>query len=790
MINKKLNTLEDVTMYIATQFVNVPLSNYDSRLNEALEMIGTFLNVDRVYVFDYNFELSITSNTYEWCNHGVSPEIDNLQNVSTDDLFDEWTSAHKLGQMVIYEDVKSLGPESTVYQILDPQGVLSICTIPLMNDNECIGFVGFDDIREKRSWKNQEIQLLQVLAELMVNLFIKKRNDEQLIYLRDKAQKASEAKGQFLAQMSHEIRTPLNGVYNSFYLLKKTAQTDEQKNYLEIAQTSLDALSSIVNNILDLSKIEAGKMDINYVSTDFEASLTKILKTMKPSIVQKQLVCHLDYDYNINYEIITDINKVNQMIMNLINNAIKFTQRGSITTKVTTKMIDKNEMLSIKITDTGIGIKEEDLKHISEAFYQVSNQQSATAGSGLGLSIIKELVQLMGGTLSITSIFGEGSSFEINLPLIKGEMLDFDQFANRNVLIWADDIVLTKQLSQLFSSMGFNVDHYQSAMKTNYEVIVFDDHVLFDHLDIFAIKSKYGQDTTSTFLISNNQFTDSNFDYVFDLPLSRKSIIQRLLNREVINLTSIDEMFNGHVLIVDDNFMNREALKSILSKHGLTSDTASSGLQAIEMVKHTTYNLILMDIQMPQMDGYETSRMIRNINFNKYRSPIIAVTANAFLSEYDLKMSSFMDDVIYKPVKMELLLQLLQKYLKKTESISIPQNLLVFNKHLFETIFDQNLEAGFKMIEVFQQECYKDFSKLKESFDTKDKDYIYKSLHYFKGPLSYMGGEKIMYLVNELMNKVMSNSIITDNEIIQIESELKTLYDELKGFLHENTRSR
>ncbi|MCK7484258.1 MAG: ATP-binding protein [Bacillus subtilis] len=395
---------QTVLMEIATHFINVPESMADEAINRALQMAGEYIAADRVYVFDYLLPERVMNNTHEWCAPTIIPQIDELQGVPMDDFVDNWVEPHMRGDSVYIPDVTALDPLDTVYQILTPQGVVSVLTIPLYYHGRVLGFVGFDAVTEKRTWGEDDRALLKVLAELIVNLKIRQEKQHELTLTRDKAERANQAKGEFLANMSHEIRTPLSGIYNSLYLLYNTTLTPEQQEYMDIANSSIESLSGIVNNILDLSKIEAGKLELNVSSFDLEDELFQVAKMQEYSAIEKGLRLRFDYDYSIPSGIRFDRLRLRQIILNLLNNAIKYTEKGEVRIQARQEQSDSEHIqVRISVIDTGIGIKPELLPIITEKFVQ--GDSSATkkyAGTGLGLAIVKHLVEWFGGTLHIS----------------------------------------------------------------------------------------------------------------------------------------------------------------------------------------------------------------------------------------------------------------------------------------------------------------------------------------------------------------------------------------------------
>ena len=783
---KKNQKLNEIIMKIATEFINVPVDQFSAKINESLSIIGSFLNVDRAYVFEYVFEKNIANNTYEWCNEGVQPQIEFLQNFPLGGMIDDVVFFHKQGREVIFEDVSKLDQQSEIYKALSPQGIKSICTIPLMYKDECVGFVGFDDIRVNRRWTQFELNLLLILSELIINAIYKHRNDEMLIDLKTNAQKASEAKGQFLTQMSHEIRTPLNGIQSALYLLKNTMHTEEQKRYLEIGQTSLDILSTLINRILDFSKIEAGKMEMNYRAVDLEVEIVRTIKTLRPAIIQKNLQCFFEYDYSIDHEILCDINKINQIILNLSSNAIKYTDVGFVKTKVSTQRNDDKNYIIISIQDTGRGISDEDQTKIFDAFYRTKNGNNVQ-GTGLGLRIVWELVHLMNGELTLKSELGKGSTFEVKLPFINGVKLHYEQPFDQNVLLLSGDPTHEGFYFNLLKSLYLEVDKKPLCIPKSYSFIFVDD-AFIKRSDAKTIIMQSKLDSTKVIMFSKQMVNSKHVDVSFDVPISRKMLLEWLnVEKKTMNTQNVShDMFEGEILIVDDNEINGEALNSILMKKGFHCDIARNGFEAIEMVRQKSYQMIMMDIQMPQMDGYETSKIIREINSNKKKVPIVVITANVFLSDYDIKMSPYIDDILYKPLDLEALNRILKKHIRTDRSIKIPKQLHVFNRKVFNNIFDQNMISGIKMAERFLSDYNQDMDVLYGLMKTNESDLLHKKLHYIKGLLGYLGAERFMFLLAELMNKVQIHKAINEHHKKQLIEEGQQFVVQLRNFIMEN----
>jgi len=443
------NLLQTLT-HLATRFINLPLSKIDDTINDALAKIGTFAGVDRVYIFDYNWNANIMTNTYEWCSPDTKPEIDNLKNVSND-LLPEWVGSHKRGEITIVEDVEKLDREDALYKILEPQNVKSLITIPLMEQEFCLGYVGFDAVNSHKTFTDSELSLLQIFAELLTNLKIKKRTDsilkqnqqkleaqnEQLSKLnkqlknqneeilkknteldseRNKAEASDKLKTAFLNNISHEIRTPLNGIVGfSQLLFNDDLSSDDRLDYIEALATSVDRLTDTFNDIMDVSLLMSENMPFNIETIHIPSLLNDVykkqlllanakaldLKLIIPE-VHKQL--YFDSDRGYLFKIVNE----------LISNAIKYTEKGFV--EASFDLTERELILMVR--DSGKGIKKEALPHIYKPFIQEDFSSTRDQeGTGLGLTIVKGLVHLLKGKISINSKINQGTEFNIHIPI-------------------------------------------------------------------------------------------------------------------------------------------------------------------------------------------------------------------------------------------------------------------------------------------------------------------------------------------------------------------------------------
>ena len=531
--------------------------------------------------------------------------------------------------------------------------------------------------------------------------------NKELVKARDEALVAARSKAEFLAMMSHEIRTPINGVLGMLSLVRDTELNSEQHDYIESAYSSGEILLALLNDVLDLSKIEAGRMTLDCSDFDLyrlvEAAVSITSKTLHdPSI---EIACAISS--KIPRYVNGDGGRIRQVLSNLLSNAVKFTERGGILVSVTLASTASNHIvLNFDVADTGIGIEESDSEMIFDEFTQADNSERRNyGGTGLGLSISKRFVELMGGGISVSSEIGKGSCFSFTVNVTPdGYDIELPSFELQQVFVLSDHKTINK-------SLLIQLDDWQLPVKklTVDEIMdgFFDDMIMdksilivdlnrYQHDDIEGcvegiIKVVTKKNIKCLFIEINgfnfNSFIDRSFENSIAflsrpiLPNKLQSSIRGLLRGRTTvyhgpkieietkgGILEADEKESASVLVAEDNLVNQKVLISMLKKLGVRADIANNGSEALLALSEPDHNyrLVLMDCQMPEIDGYAATRQQRRIEKedpNLKRIPIVAMTAHALPGDREKCLDAGMDDYITKPISLEVVEKVIDDWL-------------------------------------------------------------------------------------------------------------------------------
>lgn len=497
---------------------------------------------------------------------------------------------------------------------------------------------------------------------------------EELKAQKVKAEEANEAKSAFMSTMSHEIRTPMNAIVGMTDILLRSPLPEREKEYMTNIKSSGEALLSIINDILDFSKIESGKLEIIEEKYDLMSTLNDLSMIFLNRIAEKPVELLFDLDKDLPSKYFGDGLRIRQVIINLVNNAIKFTEEGCIRLKIEQEKREGEQIwLRFRVIDSGQGIKQEDIERLFASFEQVDKQKNKhKEGTGLGLSISRQLVELMGGSIRVTSEYGKGSEFSFVLPqkVLKEEPAAALKDSEVKVISgcmkndWSGNML--EELCRMYGQKFIPHDDAHSQ-KVDY---FFTDQIYQIPQECWESFREQG----TTVCVVQNPMVDASWDQdavIINKPLYTANFCQ-VLNNETVRPESVQEKLmcfmapQAKILLVDDNEMNLKVALGLLEPLKMQFTVATDGKQALEKIQKETFDLVFMDHMMPVMDGIEAVKCLRQMEGEYYQNlPVIALTANAVSGAKEEFLQAGMNDFAAKPIRLKEICKLLHKWLPK-----------------------------------------------------------------------------------------------------------------------------
>lgn len=622
-----------------------------------------------------------------------------------------------------------------------------------------------------------EFEIEQATNDLMNNMELIEEQNARLDISRKDAIKASHVKSQFLANMSHEIRTPLNAILGFSKELNQLSLPQEKQEQIRIINASADNLLTIVNDVLDFSKIEAGKLEINNQPFSPNQLLEEMVSVMAKSAHLKKLEFIFELS-PLPEKLIGDVYRIKQILNNLLSNALKFTSSGYISLSASGVELEHGIFqLELKIEDSGIGISREDRKKLFNAFSQIDDALSRSyQGTGLGLVICQELTNLMNGKLTLNSIPGQGSCFSVTLLVNKlshkSYLSHHVEWLGKKVLVFDPYPFTRRTSSAILKALGAEVTsvescEYLASLNTEY-----------DQLFATLPQMKFHQRKETLTILDNvsakrrillysgvEPFTQypslsQRFNTQLRMPLT-PSKIEHLLQRPVeseknLLLKRLKALPAVRVLAVDDMEMNLRLLQTWLKPSSLELIVAQSGQEAIRLCDQHEFDLILMDVQMPHMDGLEATKLIRQTDLN-LGTPIIAVTAHAFKEEQEKLLDSGMDDYLPKPLDLKSLVNLIMRWCLQAEQkpIAIPS----FDWQLALKQANYTKTTALEMLQSFNTELPRLLDNVEASWRLEDLTELQYKIHQLHGACCYAGVPKLQALCDEIESSLKRGQI-------------------------------